>query len=630
MPLTTQNVTGNVTLLYGSQGSNTGVSMMIINTDAANTIYVSDSSTVTYGGTNGVPLGPGAQLGFSGSVSLYAVSAGPTVAVAMVPNGTSYFLPASLNNLGGARVYVQAGKPTGNIPANSIWFNTSNSSLETYTDGDWESQTFDAALLLQAATILGSQIASETITAANVASQTLTAAQIADGTLTTTQIAAAAGILGTQIANATIQGSNIAANTIEASNIAANTITAAQLAAGIVYAGIINGTTVNAATFTGSTFEGTDFDIDTTGAFFYFPSDTTKLFAALAASSGTDPNSNAYPAGLTVNGSSSGQINANVNSVGQPWITFATQASIENPDALASIWATTFGSGTAERIQLALNGAISTSQSTGWPSIFLESAASEDTSPTGYGILGYTLNNDSVVTAIQWSNTGINLDLPVTNTLSFLANATGLTNPNIYGYTTGTGTANYCYMKIDSGTQDSSATGNNSSIVLWGGSGDGTTSVSHLTIYAGPTNAQVADFNKNGVNITGAISATTGTAANPTVISTDSWNTMAAFTSGSYSHGSPSPAYKLMPDNTVAFAGIVDVSSSASTNEIVGAFGSTQYYPETAKRFICATTASDLYAEIIVNTTGELQLASYANYTGASVYLDGIRYPLDY
>jgi hypothetical protein len=142
----------------------------------------------------------------------------------MVPNGQSYFLPASLSVLGGARIYVQATAPTGIIPLNSLWFNTTTGSIEVWNGSTWNVQQFNAQQLIQADTIL--------------------AAQIANGTLTTAQLAAAAGILGAQIATATITSGNIAANTIVAANIAANTITAAQIAANTITAGQIAAGTI--------------------------------------------------------------------------------------------------------------------------------------------------------------------------------------------------------------------------------------------------------------------------------------------------------------------------------------------------------------------------------------------------
>lgn len=282
-PTTTQTVTAAVTLLYGTPGSGT-TPLLIVNLDAATTVYVSNQSTVTVGGANSVPLPPGASLSFDGSTSVYAVTPGPKVQVAIVPGGSQYFLPASLANIGGSKVYVQAGTPAGNIPVNSVWFDTSNRSLQTWNGTAWVNQAFNAQNLIQAATILGTQIASQSVTAGN----------IANGTLTTAQIAAAAGILGTQIAAATITGANIAANTITAANIAANTITASQLAAGIVYAGIVNGTEIDAATF-----KGTNWLENPSGQFLYSGTPgAADLTAWLVPVATSDPFGTSLPGGI--------------------------------------------------------------------------------------------------------------------------------------------------------------------------------------------------------------------------------------------------------------------------------------------------------------------------------------------
>lgn len=235
-------------VIYGAPGSTQGIT--VLNLDTQNTIWVGYSASISAAvGGGGIPIAPGASMQFDGSASIYAVATA-SVVVAVGPGVTGYFLPASLANIGGSKVYVQAGTPTGTIPVNSVWFDTTNGSLQTWNGTAWVNQAFNAQELIQAATILGTQIAAQAVTAANVA----------NGTLTTAQIASAAGILGTQIAAATVTGSNIAANTITAANIAANTITASQLAAGIVYAGIVNSTTINGGTLvisqgSGATYE---------------------------------------------------------------------------------------------------------------------------------------------------------------------------------------------------------------------------------------------------------------------------------------------------------------------------------------------------------------------------------------
>lgn len=223
-------------------------SMLIYNSDATNTVNLTDIDAGNPATASSVPLGPTQAVVVDGNTDVYAFATVGTPVVYLIPGATSFFQRPSLAAIGGASVFVQATVPGGSIPLNSLWFDTANASLQTWNGTMWVNQQFDANQLIQAATILGTQIANNAITAGKVA----------NGTLTSAQLAAAAGILGTQIANATITSGNIAANTIVAANIAANTITAAQLAAGIVYAGIIDGTTVKAASFIGGNYYGYD------------------------------------------------------------------------------------------------------------------------------------------------------------------------------------------------------------------------------------------------------------------------------------------------------------------------------------------------------------------------------------
>lgn len=323
-----------------------GGSVTMINLSDTVTVYVATTTTVH---STDIPVGPGASVTFDARQWWYGSALTTTAQVAVGAGVTGYFLPASLANIGGSKVYVQAGAPAGTIPVHSIWFNTTLSSLETWDGSAWVTEQFDASQLIQAATILGNQIASQAVTAANVA----------DGTLTTAQLAAAAGILGSQIASATITSGNIAANTIVAANIAANTITAsqiaagaigtgqlaanavtaakiaagtitatqiaantitaakiaantitaAQLAAGIVYAGIVDSTTITSATINASTFNGTNWTENSSGSFLYNGTPAAgNLIVSMAPAAGTDAHGNTYPQGLAVNGTTGGTV----------------------------------------------------------------------------------------------------------------------------------------------------------------------------------------------------------------------------------------------------------------------------------------------------------------------------------
>lgn len=233
-------------------------------------------------------LDPLATVAVNEDAEFWAVAASGSVTLDWLPNGVSFFRPASLSGIGGSKVFVQATTPTGTIPLNSVWFDTANNSLQTWNGTTWVNQQFNATQLIQIATI--------------------TATQVQNGTLTTTQLAAAAGILGSQIANATITSGNIAANTIVAGNIAANTITAAQLAAGIIYAGIVDGTTIVGGVFRAkNSFGATILTINKSAGTLLLYADTGSatqgaLVFSAALAEGTDEFSNPFGAGAKAYG----------------------------------------------------------------------------------------------------------------------------------------------------------------------------------------------------------------------------------------------------------------------------------------------------------------------------------------
>lgn len=178
------NVTQAVTQLYGTQGSRS-TPLLFVNLDSSNTVYLSNQSTVMAGGTNALPLAPGASVSFNGSTSVWAVTAGPTIQVAVLPGGTQYFLPASLSNLGGIKVFIQDTEPTGQIPVNSIWLQTADGiviGFQTYDGTNWDPQQFNASEVIAVGTIVANLIATGTIIAGIVDGTTIQGAQIvADG-----------------------------------------------------------------------------------------------------------------------------------------------------------------------------------------------------------------------------------------------------------------------------------------------------------------------------------------------------------------------------------------------------------------------------------------------------------------
>lgn len=448
-------------------------SAFISNTDTANPIWCGDDNSIQAGDLNHtVEISPGGYVTLDGSADFFAIAnAGQTVAVAKVSSATGFFAPPNLAGIGGVSAFVQGTAPTGVIAPNSIWFNTTSKSIETWSGTAWVTQSFDAAQLINAATILGSLIAANTAsfmyaqTTAPVSpkyhdmwfntttGQLLTfngstwdarqfgAAGIANGSLTTTQIAAAAGILGGQIAAATVTSANIAAHTIVAGNIAANTITAAQLAAGIVYAGIVDATTVNGVTITGSVFKGTNWIENASGSYFYSGTPAAgNLIASVASADGTDSFANAVLAIMSVYGSAGQRVSMDVES-GLAQLQLATGDSAEATAGVASTKINTLGS--TRVLTASFSAPIVTGQSAGAysrlllfsPSADLTSAANEaylavsDATNTATFIVDPTKFTFSGQPVISTNGTPANATLITTDaphTVSYVNNWTAL------------------------------------------------------------------------------------------------------------------------------------------------------------------------------------------------------------
>lgn len=252
-------------------GNSNAPSILIINPDTTNTIYINWSASgpnLTIGGPNAIPLGPGDSVVIPGTQTIYGIGSKGTAATIVVPGGTAFFQPTTASGIGAIKLFVQATAPAPPpaIPLNSIWIDTANGSLNNWNGSAWVEQQFNASNLIQAGTIV-------------------------------------------------------------ASLIEANTITAAQLAAGIVYAGIIDGTTVNAATFNGATFNGTNFTINANGAFFYSgtPAANNLILSVCTIVGFVDPHGNNTLSGTTTYTPISGGYAATqVDGVGVAWYTATT------------------------------------------------------------------------------------------------------------------------------------------------------------------------------------------------------------------------------------------------------------------------------------------------------------------
>jgi hypothetical protein len=128
--------------------------------------------------------------------------------------------------------------------------------------------------------------------------------------------------------------------------------------------------------------------------------------------------------------------------------------------------------------------------------------------------------------------------------------------------------------------------------------------------------------------VTGPFNSTGGTASNPTLITTDSWNAMTL--SSPFSAGTPAPEYRLYPDNTVHLKGQVSLIANAA------AFSAFQqlpagYIPAEIQHFTTPNTLSGFGlgdTSVEVNTVGNCQ-TTVAGVTGNVIYLDGIVISLD-
>jgi hypothetical protein len=88
------NVTNKSTIIFGGQGSQSSP-IQLINQDTINTVYVAYASNLSIGQPGVYPIGPLASMAFDGTVSVWGITAGPTVAVGVIPGGSNYS-PGSL------------------------------------------------------------------------------------------------------------------------------------------------------------------------------------------------------------------------------------------------------------------------------------------------------------------------------------------------------------------------------------------------------------------------------------------------------------------------------------------------------------------------------------------------------
>lgn len=111
----------------------------------------------------------------------------------------------------------------------------------------------------------------------------------------------------------------------------------------------------------------------------------------------------------------------------------------------------------------------------------------------------------------------------------------------------------------------------------------------------------------------------------------ETWHAMPAFATG-FSHGTPAPMFKLNADNTVSFAGSVNVSSGTAGATFV-TLPEDEYFPISNKsfpaRYSLGTPPTSGNPQISISTTGAVGFSDVPTGAAFSFSLDNVRYPLD-
>jgi hypothetical protein len=194
-------------------------------------------------------------------------------------------------------------------------------------------------------------------------------------------------------------------------------------------------------------------------------------------------------------------------------------------------------------------------------------------------------------------------------------------SPFVLGRVFNRGAANEL-LALALGGGGTAGTGSPPQIELFSQSKDGTV-LGHVSFFDWATTDLLIDIN----------AGTLVTAADPVTVNTlETWHAMPAFNTH-FSHGSPAPAFKLYPDDTVSFAGEVTVASGTTSGTVV-TLPNAPYFPASVKKFPVAisagTPAGAANVQVTVDTSGNIILSAGPTGAGYNFVLDGIRYPLDY
>jgi hypothetical protein len=159
MPTTTSNNFQTITV--GSHYPATqlvydeGIQVQLLNLDPVNVVYLGGDNAIEAGDlAHTIPLAPGGSYIAGGNIPVFGITlTNQTVAVGRAPDAVNFTIPPSLIGLGGIKVFVQPLAPTGTIPVNSLWLNTTLNALESWNGAAWVIEAFNGSELITAGTI---------------------------------------------------------------------------------------------------------------------------------------------------------------------------------------------------------------------------------------------------------------------------------------------------------------------------------------------------------------------------------------------------------------------------------------------------------------------------------------------
>ena len=176
--------------------------------------------------------------------------------------------------------------------------------------------------------------------------------------------------------------------------------------------------------------------------------------------------------------------------------------------------------------------------------------------------------------------------------------------PQVYGASNNTGLANeFEFLNLVSGA---AASLDDAQLQLLSERADASVGAVFNFLIGGTLLSQLF---KTVWNIGVPISCTLGTAANPTIIVTDSWHAITLDANWSTLGGQPAPAYRLLPDGTVELIGAIQFNANIANTNINGGVPLPAQYRPITQTFIAGAPGA---AGVSIQTNGVLVAASAA------------------